>query len=84
MFDLDTIIVMNERASQAKPEDNFSRDCSYSGDPKNGVVLHSARLRNTVFLYPRQAKNFIRRWFSVNSKEAQNHLVESYFAGGRI
>jgi hypothetical protein len=72
---------MNRKAVEAADaiEDNHNRHCSFSGDAKNGVVLHSAKLRNTVFLYPLQAKRFLVKWFSVNSQEARDSIVESYF-----
>lgn len=70
---------MNNRAA-VKAESNFDRHCSFSGDSKSGVVLHSARLRNTVFLSAgKRASDFLRRWWSVNSQEARNKLVEGYF-----
>lgn len=79
------IIRMNDKAAEkalAKKaaESETSRLCSYSGDSASGVVLHSAKQRNTVFLKAgRPAAQFIARWFSVNSDEARNKLVESYF-----
>lgn len=81
MFDLATIKSMNDRACNVRQgEDNFSRECSFSGDSKTGVVLHSALRRNTAFLRPgRQAAAFLARWWSVNSQEARNRIVESYF-----
>jgi hypothetical protein len=82
MFDLAEIVEMNRRAvskSRAKVETNFDRACSYNGDANTGVVLHSARLRNTVFLRPSLARHFIRRWNSVNSQTSRNRIVESYF-----
>lgn len=81
MFALNEIVQMNRRAAarSAQVETNFNRACSYSGDARSGVVLHSARLRNTMFLRPRLASNFLRRWNSVNSQEARNRIVESYF-----
>jgi len=83
MHSLNEIIVINDRAAAkaVKVEDNHNRACSFQGDANNGIILHSAKFRNTVFLYPRQAKNFLRRWFSLNSDEAHNHLVESFFVG---
>jgi hypothetical protein len=85
MFDLETIVKMNDKAARVAPiEDNHSRACSFTGDSRGGVVLHSAKFRNTVFLNgslrsSRQAANFIRRWNSVNSQEARNRIVEGYF-----
>lgn len=80
MFDLATIRHMNERAA-APVEDNHSRHCSYAGDLSGGIVLHSAKLRNTLYLGPVGAKNFLRRWNSINSAESRDRLIESYFEG---
>ena len=41
---------MNNRACRVKVEDNHSRECSWQGDPMHGVVVHSAKFRNTVFI----------------------------------
>jgi hypothetical protein len=81
MFALNEIVEMNRRAAlkSVKAETNFDRECSYSGEVHTGIVLHSARLRNTVFLRPSLAANFLRRWNSVNSQEARNRIVEGYF-----
>ena len=76
MYCLEVIVEMNNRPIVV--EDNFSRHCSYSGDTKSGIVLHSAKHRNTMFLMPRSAKNFLRRYNSVNSAEARDRLIESY------
>jgi hypothetical protein len=72
---------MNREAVEASfKEDNHSRHCSFAGNSAEGVVLHSAKHRNTVFLKAgRQAAAFIARWWSVNSQEARDRLVESYF-----
>ncbi len=81
MFARNEIVEMNRRAAVRAVivETNVDRQCSYSGDA-NGVVLHSALRRNTAWLPPRRAKDFLRRWNSVNSVEAHNRLVEAYFA----
>lgn len=83
MFALAEIVEMNDRAvrNSVRVEDNHNRHCSFSGDASRGVVLHSALLRNTCFLPPARAKNFLRRWNSVNSAEARDAVVESFFAG---
>jgi hypothetical protein len=81
MFALNEIVKMNRKAAAKalRVEDNHNRACSFSGDAEHGVVLHSAKLRNTVFLAPKLAVNFLRRWYSVNSQEARNRIVEGYF-----
>jgi len=68
-----------ERARRGAAESETSRHCSYSGDSENGVVLHSAKQRSTVFLKPWQAKLFLAAWLGKNSAEAHDKLVESYF-----
>lgn len=84
MHSLNSIIRMNNladmKARRVGAETETGRLCSYSGDSASGVVLHSAKQRNTVFLKAgRPSASFIARWFSVNSDEARNRLVESYF-----
>lgn len=80
MRDLAWIIKDNERAARVAPEDNHSRSCSFCGDAENGLVLHSARQRNTVFIKPGPAaKQFIAKWYGTNSQDKRNALVESYF-----
>ena len=80
MHSLDQIVRMNREACKAKQEDNFSRHCSFSGTAAEGVVLHSAKHRNTVFLREgRQAAAFLARWWSMRSQAKRNQLVESYF-----
>jgi hypothetical protein len=84
VHDLQVIVKMN-RKKAVKAENNFDRACSYNGDAETGVVLHSALLRNTAYLPgakgARQspAARFLARWNSLNSQEARNSLVESYF-----
>ena len=82
MHSLKGIIRMNNDAARkaVKVEDNHNRHCSYSGDVENGLVLHSAKLRNTVFVSAgAHAKKFLAGWFGTNSAEKRDSLVESYF-----
>jgi hypothetical protein len=87
MHDLKEIIDINERAARVKPcEDNHSRECSYQGDAVTGIILHSARLRNTGFLRGDQknpgrspAGRFLAKWLGTTDTGKRNHLVESYF-----
>jgi hypothetical protein len=81
MFALNEIVKMNRKAAAKalRVEDNHNRACSYSGDANSGVVLHSAKFRNTMFLRPSIAKRFLVQWNSVNSQEARNHIVERFF-----
>lgn len=73
---------MNNRAAEkaARIEDNHNRHCSYSGSARDGVVLHSAKQRATIFVPGgRPAAAFVAQWFSRNSQEQRDALVESYF-----
>ena len=80
MHGLSQIIRMNDRAAQAKVEDNFSRECSWTGSVAGGIVLHSARFRNTVFLKPgAQCNDFVFKARKAGSLEDMNHLIEGYF-----
>ena len=79
MYDLQTIIHINNKAAQAKPEDNFSRECSWQGDPLHGVVVHSAKYRNTVYLVGGKAKRFIAKWWSTTDQNLRNHYAEALF-----
>jgi hypothetical protein len=65
--------------SGAAAETETSRHCSYQGDPETGIVLHSAKLRNTAFIIGKKAKLFLTQWFSTNSAEKRDKIVESFF-----
>ena len=82
MRDLATIIRDNDRAveqfrAKQRVEDNHNRQSSYIGDVHQGVVLHSARHRNTVFLRPgKAAASFLAAALATRD---ENALIESYF-----
>lgn len=79
MHSLQEIIRMNEKAA-ARVETNFDRHCSFEKDARGNVILHSARLRNTAFLPAGSAASkFLAAWWSRNSQEQRDRLVESYF-----
>lgn len=82
MFALAEIKSMNARACRqaARVEDNHNRQASFS-ECNGAVVLHSARLRDTVFLPPSRARVFLAKHIAAAASgvEAQNHLIESYF-----
>lgn len=87
MHSLSEIVRMNNKAAAkaARVETNFDRHCSFQGNVDDGIVLHSAKLRNTVFLSPgSRASSFLRQWWSRNSQESRDRLVESFFKGGRV
>ena len=79
MHGLDQIVKMNRQA--AKPvETNFERHCSFNGDKHSGVVLHSAKHRNTMYLRPgRGAAKFLKLWWSCKTQAQRDSLVETYF-----
>ncbi len=82
MFDLNTIKTMNDRACAVKVEDNHNRNCSWVGSVADGIILHSAKLRNTVFLSPPKAGKFlgkIRLIGRIGYQDKLNALIESYF-----
>lgn len=80
MHSLQEIIRMNEKAA-ARVETNFDRHCSFEKDSRGNVILHSAKLRNTAFLPAgRKAEGFLTAWWSRNSQEQRDSLVEGYFA----
>lgn len=82
MHSLSGLVRLNRLAAEkaVRVETNHNRHCSFNGSAQEGVVLHSAKHRATVFLREgRQAAGFLARWWSVNSQEARDRLVESYF-----
>ena len=80
MHGLEGIIRMNREYKGIPGETETSRHCSFQGTAQDGVVLHSAKHRNTIFLRSgRQAAAFLARWWSMRSQAKRNQLVESYF-----
>lgn len=81
MNGLAEIITANERAVKTrKVETETSRHCSYAGDVENGIVLHSAKQRSTVYLKKgRGSRLFLAAWFGTNSAEKRDALIENYF-----
>lgn len=79
MHSLQGIIAMNNNACRVKVEDNHSRECSWTGDPDHGVVVHSAKFRNTVFIGGARAKRFITAWWSTTDQNKRNHIAEALF-----
>lgn len=88
MYSLDVIVSTNAKAAR-KPEDPWSRACSFAAS-RGGVVLHSALRRSTAFIEdPTEARSFLRRARPLQRKAFRNHrspaacrlnkLVESYF-----
>jgi hypothetical protein len=85
MFSLSTIIAMNNKAarkSRRSVETETSRHCSFTGSTLRGIVLHSAKLRNTVHLDSgRDANDFLARYSAARNRAAKDALIESYFGG---
>ena len=83
MHDLKTIVrINNEAARKAKNiETNHNRECSMTGDAETGIVIHSAKFRNTRFIHAGAAsKTFLFRFNRARSQSAKNHIIEAYFA----
>lgn len=67
-----------------KVEDNHNRHCSWTGSVRDGIVLHSAKLRNTLFLAPPKAARFMDKIRGMRTDSARDAMIESYFKGGRV
>jgi hypothetical protein len=83
MYALSTLAGLNFRraSAQIRKENETNRECSYAGNVDDGIVLHSAKKRSTVFVGAGvPSKTFLAKWFGTNSQEQRNSLVESYFA----
>jgi homoserine kinase len=75
MYSLDVIRKMNNRA--VVPNAVNKRDCSFV-ESRTGVVLHSAKLRSTVFLAGPAADRFLRTARKSNGPSL-NRLIEAWF-----
>jgi hypothetical protein len=79
MYSLEQIVKLNRKPA-VKAENNFDRQCSYSGDADAGIVLHSALLRNTIYLQAgKSSRRFLKRWELAGTEGERNQLVEAYF-----
>jgi len=87
MHSLSGIVALNaaavRKARRLLAESETNRRCSFAGDVQEGLVLHSAKQRSTVFIRGAQAKAFMAGWLGTNSDEAHDKLVESYFVSNR-
>jgi hypothetical protein len=79
MFDLPTIIKMN--AAPVRVEDNHNRHCSFTQASATEVVLHSAKLRNTVFLEGPKATRFLNKVRGYKDVTKRDAFIESFFIG---
>jgi hypothetical protein len=76
MHSLEVIKSMNNRPV-AQHETETTRHCSYTKSAQ-GVVLHSAKQRSTVFLSGADATRFI-GWAKNCTVSGLDRLIESYF-----
>jgi hypothetical protein len=83
MYCLEEIVRRNENAAaRSALRKKTKRRCSFCGDAQRGIVIHSARLRDTRFIAAGiPAKRFLAGWYGTNSADAHDVLVESYFKG---
>ena len=81
MWDLPTIKQLNEEKLQnLDPETETSRQSSYAGNDKMGLVLHSAKQRSTTFIPPgKLAKEFLKTHGALANEKAQDKHIESHF-----
>lgn len=88
MYSLEVIVSTNAKAAR-RPEDPWSRACSFAAS-RGGVVIHSARRRSTAFIEdPVEARKFLRQARPLQKKAFRRHdspeaaklnqLIESYF-----
>lgn len=79
MYSLDVIRKINNRA--ARPHETETTRHSSFNETRLGIVLHSAKQRNTVFIKSgRAAKVFLQKIWSTNSADKRDQIIESYFA----
>ncbi len=77
MYSLDVIHSMNARAS--KPvEAETTRHCSFVKSA-TGIVLHSAKHRNTVFIKKGSDSDAFYRRIGAGDQNFQDRVIESYF-----
>jgi hypothetical protein len=77
MYSLDTIHALNARAT--RPSAVQSRDCSVCFS-RGGAVIHSARHRDTVFIYG-SAPRIIARLRSLRGNQpALNRYIETLYS----
>lgn len=83
MYDLNTIISINRKASRPKAENWKTRHCSINllkrGKDKGAVILHSAKLRSTGWLSPANAVPFLKAYRATRSVKTRDRLVEAQF-----
>lgn len=84
MYSLNTLHKVNAEACKAPArESETTRHCSYNVTVLNGkrnVILHSALRRSTACLEGRRATIFLTNVQGLNSAEARDAVIESYFS----
>ena len=79
MYSLDTLKKMNADAvTRATAETETTRHCSFVRSSQ-GVVLHSARQRSTVFLSGNDAAKFLRMSARNRTPARRDAIIEAYF-----
>jgi len=79
MYSLTTIIELN-KIDRKIAESETTRHCSYVGSVERGFVLHSAKLRSTVFVAGGPAaQKFARRMQGLRDPATRDRIIESYF-----
>lgn len=79
MYSLETIKKLNaEAATRAAAETETTRHCSFVRSAQ-GVVLHSAKQRSTLFIDGLIAARFLRMSARNRMPAARDRLIESYF-----
>lgn len=87
MRDLQSIIRDNNeavrkfKANAKNIETNHNRECSMTGDAESGIVIHSAKCRETRFIPAgAAAKTFLFRYGRARSQAARNYIIEAHFS----
>ncbi len=78
MYSLEVIQAMNRNTSGLKVESETTRHCSYAVGG-TGIVLHSAKKRNTVFLRNGRDTDAFYRKIGTKDRSGQDRVIESYF-----
>lgn len=79
MYSIEQIKKMNAAAATTPaPENETTRHCSFVRSSQ-GIVLHSAKLRSTVFIDGNEAAKFLRMAARNRTPERRDKLIESYF-----
>jgi len=80
MYSLPTLMRLNAQPRPAA-ETETTRHCSFNGNASRGVIIHSAKHRNTLFLQAGDdASAFLRSYRARRSAGSRDRLIESYFA----